>query len=133
MYSKDKKRITIEASMKFRDKIRTTISNLEDLGFVGIFPNLDNSDENRDIALTMGEKHQLAIDHYEAIRNSDAVYFILPKGYMGTSCKLELGYSFALEKPIYFSEKTGDIGLDSYPKRIISLDNLKEFKNELSD
>ena len=33
----------------------------------------------------------LAIDHYTAIDEADAVYFIVPNGIMGTSLKLELG------------------------------------------
>ena len=32
-----------------------------------------------------------------------------------------LGYTLALKKPIYFSELTNDIGLDSYITKIISL------------
>ena len=51
---------------------------------------------------------------------------------MGTSCKIELGYALALKKPVYFSEPTNDMGLDGYPKKFISLDNLIEFNNEFN-
>jgi len=126
------KKIVIGSSMRFRNIIKATMKKLEELGHIPLFPNLDNSSENRDIASTKEEKSKLAWDHYKAVEEADAVYFILPDGYMGTSCKIELGYALALKKPIYFSELTGDIGLDSYPKRIIPLDNLAKFNNEFN-
>ena len=126
------KKIVIGSSMKFRSLVKATMKNLEELGFVPLFPNIDNSSEERDAALTIEEKNKLVWDHYRAIEKADAVYFILPKGYMGTSCKIELGYALALKKPIYFSEPTNDIGLDSYPKKFISLDNLIKFNGELN-
>ncbi|MBU2542068.1 hypothetical protein KJ785_00720 [Patescibacteria group bacterium] len=126
------KKIVISSSMKFRSLVKSTIKELENLGYQPLFPNLDYSSEDRDTALTIEEKNKLAWDHYRAVEEADAVYFILPKGYMGTSCKIELGYALALKKPIYFSEPTNDMGLDGYPKKIISLDNLIEFNNEFN-
>lgn len=124
------KKITISSSMRFRNLVKSTMKELEDLGYIPLFPNLNYGSRNKDAALTIQEKDKLARDHYEAIEKSDAVYFILPNGYMGTSCKIELGYALALKKPVYFSELTNDIGLDSYPKKIISLQNLSDFNNE---
>ena len=126
------KKIVIGSSMKFRSLVKSTMKELENLGYQPLFPNLDYSSEDRDVALTIEEKNKLAWDHYRAVEEADAVYFILPKGYMGTSCKIELGYALALKKPIYFSEPTNDMGLDGYPKKIISLDNLIEFNNEFN-
>lgn len=126
------KKIAIGSSMKFRGLIKETMKKLENLEYTALFPNLDYSSENKDVALTVEEKNKFAEDHYRALEEADAVYFILPEGYMGTSCKIELGYALALKKPIYFSELTNDIALDSYPKKIISLDNLREFNNELN-
>ena len=108
------------------------MKKLKNLGYQPLFPNLNYSSEDRDVALTIKEKNKLAWDHYRAVEKADKVYFILPKGYMGTSCKIELGYALALKKPIYFSEPTNDIGLDGYPKKFISLDNLIEFDNEFN-
>lgn len=108
--------------MKFRDKIEQTIKELQELGHEPLFPNLDT--EMPDAELTIEQKKALALDHYAAIEQSDAVYFILPDGYMGTSCKLELCYSIAMKKPIYFSEPTGDIGLDCYPKEIGAINKM---------
>ena len=127
----EKKKIVIGASLRFRDIIKKTIEKLSNLGFDHLFPNINISSENRDMASSLEEKARLAWDHYKAIENADVVYFILPSGYMGTSCKIELGYALALRKPIYFSELTKDIGLDCYPKKIIPLESLNEFKKEL--
>ncbi len=126
------KKITISSSIKFYDLIKTTINKLSYLGYTPLFPNLEYSSESKDNILTSSEKIKLAREHYAAIKEADAVYFILPKGYMGTSCKLELGYALALNKPIYFSEPTKDTSLDGYSKKIISLENLLEFDNEFN-
>ncbi len=127
------KKIVIGSSMKFRSLVKATMKNLEELGFTPLFPNIDYSSEDKDVALTIEEKNKLAWDHYRAIEEADAVYFILPSGYMGTSCKIELGYALALKKPIYFSEPTKDMGLDGYPKKFISLENLVGFKDEFNE
>ena len=126
------KKIVIGSSMKFRSLIKSTMKELETLGYQPLFPNLNYSSENKDVALTIEEKNKLAFDHYRAVEEADAVYFILPQGYMGTSCKIELGYALALKKPIYFSEPTNDMALDGYPKKFISVDNLIEFNNEFN-
>lgn len=119
------KKITLCGSMKFRSVIKTTMQKLEKIGLKALFPNIDYSTEDKDVALTLDEKKKLALAHYSAIAESDAVYFILPEGYMGTSCKLELGYALALKKPIYFSEPTNDIGLDCYPEKIIAIEDIE--------
>ncbi len=122
-------KIVISSSMKFKDLVESTMREFESIGFTPLFPNLDYSKKHVD--LTIQEKSKLAQDHYKAIEESDAIYFILPKGYMGTSCKIELGYVLALKKPIYFSEPTNDVGLDYIPNKFISLNNLIEFKKLL--
>ena len=117
--------------MRFRDIIKKTILDLEKIGFEALFPNIDCSDENKDMANTPEEKLNFAQDHYKAIANADVIYFITPKGYMGTSVKLELGYALALQKQIYFSQPTTDMALDCYCKKIIPLENLSLFLEEL--
>lgn len=111
--------------MKYRDLARETVNRLVDLGITPLFPNLDYGSENKDYANTIEEKKRLALEHYTAIDEADIVYFLTPDGYMGTSCKLELGYAIAKNKPIYFSEPTNDFGLDCYVKEFISTNDLK--------
>lgn len=113
--------------MKYRDLVRETMKQLRDLGMISLFPNLDYGSDNKDYANTIEEKKRLALEHYAAIDESDIVYLLTPDGYMGTSCKLELGYAIAKNKPVYFSEPTNDIGLDCYVKEFIPIDDLKRF------
>ncbi len=120
-------KIVLSCSMKYRDLVREIMNQLKDLGITPIFPNLDNETKNGEAVMTMGKKKQLASDHYAAIDESDAVYFLTPDGYMGTSCKIELGYAIAKNKPVYFSEPTNDIGLDCYVKEFVSINDLKRF------
>ncbi len=120
-------KISIGSSMKYRDLVRETINNLNNIGITPLFPNLDYSTENKDHADTIGEKKRLAIEHYSAIDEADAVYLLTPGGYMGTSCKLELGYAIAKNKLIYFSEPTNDLALDCYVKEFVPTNELKRF------
>ncbi|QQS16132.1 MAG: hypothetical protein IPK84_02150 [Candidatus Moraniibacteriota bacterium] len=121
------KTIAIGCSMKYRSLVRETVEALTVLRLKPIFPNLDYSHENEDKADTPGEKKRLALEHYKAIDKADIVYLITPNGYMGTSCKLELGYALAKNKTIYFSEPTNDPALDCYVEKFISIDSLEEF------
>ncbi len=125
------KKIVICSSMKFKDLVFEVISKFERIGLAPLFPNISLGRKNNTEAINIEEKRRLALEHYEAIREAKVVYFILPKGYMGTSCKLELGYALALKKDIYFSEPANDIGLDCYVKKFIGLDNLEQFIEEL--
>ena len=113
--------------MKYRDIVRDTISRLMALGLEPVFPNLGYNKDNPGDANTIEEMRRLAYDHYEAIDEADIVYFITPDGYMGTSCKLELGYAVAKKKRVYFSEPTKDIGLDCYVTKFIPLNDLQLF------
>ena len=121
-------KIVIGSSMRFRDVVKTTMKNLRHLGLEPLCPNVDISSENRDVAETPEAKARLALEHYKAIDGCDIVYFIVPKGYIGTSLKIELGYALALKKPIYFSELTKDMAIDGFATGVISLDNLELFK-----
>ena len=125
--NKTKKKIAIGCSMKYRDLVHKVVSEMKTIGLEPLFPNLDYGPDNKDAADTMEEKKRLSLEHYAAVDEADAVYFMTPEGYMGTSLKLELGYAIAKNKPIYFSEPTNDIGLDCYVTEFISTDQLKKF------
>ena len=79
---------------------------------------------------TAEQKHQLAKNHFQSIDKSDAVYFVTEGGYMGTNCKLELGYSIGLGKDIYFSEPTNDDALDCWVKAFVPIAEIN--KNSFS-
>ena len=111
--------------MKYRELIKDTMEGLKEIGLTPLFPNFDA--EGGTSINTEEDKKRLATDHYRAIEGADAVYFLTPQGYMGTSCKLELGYSIAKDKPVYFSEPTEDVGLDCYAEDFIPTDSLERF------
>lgn len=113
--------------MKYRSLVRETVAKLSELGLTPLFPNLDYSHENTGKANTPDKKKRLAMEHYTVIDEADVVYLITPEGYMGTSCKLELGYAVARQKPIYFSEPTKDPALDCYVSGFVSTNSLTDF------
>lgn len=121
-------KIVIGSSMKNRELVRKAMSDMRALGIEPLFPNLDFSDKNEDDAKNLEEKKRLALEHYQAIDEADANYFITPEGYMGTSCKLELGYCIAKGKTVFFSEPTNDWGLDCYVTAFVPLDKLELLK-----
>jgi nucleoside 2-deoxyribosyltransferase len=120
-------KIVICCSVKYIDTIRATIDGLNSLGLQGLFSNLDYEDENTFDVIPVDEMKRLASEHYALIDEADIVYFITPDGYMGTSCKLELGYAVAKGKPIYFSEPTNDYALDCYVTKFIPTNSLNSF------
>jgi nucleoside 2-deoxyribosyltransferase len=120
-------KIVIGCSMKYRSLVRDAVAKLKELGLDPLFPNLDYSGQDADKAGTPEEKKRLALEHYRAIDEADIAYFIVPDGYMGTSCKLELGYAIASKKRIYFSEPTNDPALDCYTDGYIGTSELKNF------
>ncbi|MBP9686289.1 MAG: hypothetical protein KBD66_00635 [Candidatus Doudnabacteria bacterium] len=113
--------------MKYRGLVKEVVRELSELGLEPVFPNLDYSRENSDKADSAEEKKRLAMEHYKAIDGADVVYLLTPDGYMGTSCKLELGYAIAKRKFIYFSETTNDIALDCYVRGFIHTSSLEDF------
>lgn len=116
------KKIVICSSMKNREDVRAVISDLKKSGHVGLFPNIDFVPQGE--KLSMKEKEMLSREHFDAIADADAVYFMLSGGYIGTSCKIELGYAIALHKPIYFSALTGDQDVDFYAKKVVAREHV---------
>ena len=60
-------------------------------------------------------EHDLIRDHFEKIKNSDAILVANVKkkgvkGYIGGNSFLEMGFAFALNKPIYLLEEIPDVG-----------------------
>ena len=68
------KKIAIGCSMKYRNILSDIMEKLSEMGLQPLFSNLDYSSENVDKADTLDEKKRLALEHYQAIDESDAVY-----------------------------------------------------------
>ena len=60
--------------MKYRNILSDIMEKLSEMGLQPLFSNLDYSSENVDKADTLDEKKRLALEHYQAIDESDAVY-----------------------------------------------------------
>jgi len=119
-------RITISSSLKHKELIRTTISDLEQHGVRAVFPNLESGVAKEDVDLEFMKK--LEKEHFEAIDDSEALYVICPDGYVGTLVSVEIGYANAQGKQIVFSEEPEDLGLQALATNYVSLDKLAEIK-----
>jgi hypothetical protein len=120
-------RITISSSLKFKDAIRDAASELEKLGIKASFPNLDSGVKKEDVDLEFMRK--LEREHFEAIDGSEALYVICPGGYVGTLVSVEIGYAVAQRKPVIFSEKPEDLGLQALASFYVPLDELNKLKD----
>jgi len=120
-------RITISSSLKFKELIRQTISDLKQLDIVGVFPNLDSNIAKEDVNVEYMKK--LELEHFEAIDASDGLYVICPNGYVGTLVSVEIGYAQAKGKAIFFSEIPEDLGLQAIATDYISLEEIIKIKS----
>lgn len=110
-------KIALSGSIKFKNHIRSTKAAIEAAGGIALFPNLEENTK---------DLKQLFEEHFAAFQEADAIYFIFPGGYIGTSCKIELGYAHALKKPIYFSELTNDPTVDTFAHKIVPPEKVTE-------
>lgn len=119
------KTICLSSSLRFKQRIRETIRRFREIGITALFPNLDSGlDKDK---LDMETMKGLYQDYFQAIDDSDALYVIDPEGYIGTLVTVEIGYSLGKGKPVYFSETTNTLDLDSLPEDVIPLDSLDRF------
>lgn len=119
------KTICLSSSLRFKDTIRETMRRCGELGITALFPNLDfglSKDE-----LDMETMKRLCRDHFQAIDESDALYVIDSDGYIGILVTVEIGYALGKGKPVYFSETTNTLDLNSLAEGVISLDALERF------
>jgi hypothetical protein len=120
-------RVTISSSLKFKDIIRSAALELEKHGIKALFPNLDSGVRKEDVDLEFMKK--LEAEHFKSIDDSEALYVICPEGYVGTLVSVEIGYAVSQKKPIIFSEKPEDLGLQALASSYIPLEELKKLKN----
>lgn len=120
-------RVTISSSLKYKEMIKQAISALEQVGVVGLFPNLDSGVAKEDVNLEFMRK--LEAEHFEAIDSSEGLYVICPDGYVGTLVSVEIGYARAKGKVIIFSEIPEDLGLQALATDYVSLEVVKSLKS----
>ncbi len=107
--------------------ISQAISELGQIGVVGLFPNLDSGVAKEDVNLEFMRK--LETEHFEAIDSSEGLYVICPNGYVGTLVSVEIGYARAQGKAIIFSETPEDLGLQAIATNYIPLEEVKNIKS----
>ena len=119
-------RLTISSSLRYKETVRQTISDLEKAGITGVFPNLDNVIAKEDVNLELMRK--IEAEHFKAIDSSDGLYVICPNGYVGTLVSAEIGYAVAKGKPIIFSETPQDLGLQALATSYLALEDIEKIK-----
>lgn len=124
-------RVTVSSSLKFKESIKQAISNMAEMGIVGVFPNLETDVKKEDVDLKFMK--QLEAEHFKAIEESKVLYVICPEGYVGTLVSVEIGYATAREKPVIFSEQPSDLGLQAVAKDYIPLEELSRLKEYLTE
>ena len=117
--------ICLSSSLKYKDTARRVIYEFKEMGIDALFPNLDSGLDKDN--LDMQTMKRLCINHFCAIDKSEALYVINPNGYIGTFVKIEIGYATGIGKPIYYSEKTNELDLDSLYTDIIPIGKLEKF------
>lgn len=120
-------RVTISSSLKYKEMIRQAISALEQVGVIGLFPNLDSGLAKEDVNLEFMKK--LEAEHFEAIDSGEGLYVICPNGYVGTLVSAEIGYARAKGKAIIFSETPEDLGLQALATNYVSLEEVQNLKS----
>jgi len=121
------KRVTVSSSIKFKEQIREAIEQMAEHGVTGSFPNLDSGVEKEDVDLEFMRK--LAEDHFKSVHESEGLYVICPKGYVGTFVSVEIGYAKAQGKIIIFSEEPKDLGLQALADFYIPMNELNKLKD----
>ena len=119
------KTICLSSSLRFKNAIRETMRRFGEIGITALFPNLDSGLDKE--KLDMKTMKRLCQDHFQAIDDSDALYVIDPDGYIGTLVTVEIGYALGKGKPVYFSETTNALDLDSLPEGVIPLNSIERF------
>jgi hypothetical protein len=121
--------VVICGSRRFEKEIRKFGKDLKKLGVTTYEPFLN---KNRGIDKLDSDLKEyaflgLTFHHFDLIRMADAVYIYNKGGYIGVSTTLELGFSKALNKPIYSYDAGG-----SEPARDALLEQIVKTPKELA-
>lgn len=117
--------ICLSASLRFEALIEETIARCQALGFEALFPNLNFGIDKEDLdAATL---LRLCQDEFEAIERAEALYVLNPGGYIGTLVKIEIGYALGKDKPVFYTEPTDSLELDTLCSDVIPIDDIARF------
>jgi hypothetical protein len=106
------KSVVICGSSRFSEEMREFAKKLKDLGVLVYEPHLYRASGGVWSEIKDFDKKFVALglthDHFYKIRMADIVYVYNKDGYVGPSTTLEIGYSVALNKPIFVYEENDE-------------------------
>ena len=120
MMKKRKYQVVISGSFgKAFEEIMKAVEEFEKAGFEVLAPKKSKIiNPGEEFVVLEGEEAdspKMIGDRYlKAISEADILYLVTPKGYLGNSAKMELGFALALHKHIYCSEVVDDATLKLY-------------------
>jgi len=112
-------KICICCSSRLFPSIKDFLNNYQGGKYEFSAPDLNFSGEN-----SLESRRQLAFDHLEKIRESEAIYIYNPEGIIGKSVTSEIGQAAALGKKIIAHDEIGDLGLDCLVDEYIKIEEL---------
>jgi nucleoside 2-deoxyribosyltransferase len=129
-----KKTICICGSFKFYKEMEEAASFLKQHGFKIFVPEpshirhghrpeelKSNKYDEKTLKKWEGEG---AFKHLSNIQKSDAVYIYNKRSYLGPAVTVEIGYSLALEKPIYANSPVSDITVTNFIRKVVTVSEL---------
>ncbi|OIO13606.1 hypothetical protein COV53_03550 [Candidatus Gottesmanbacteria bacterium CG11_big_fil_rev_8_21_14_0_20_37_11] len=135
------KKICFCGSFKFYKEMEKAAMMLRRMGFTVIVPQPShvrhghNPEELKkgkyDRATLTKWEGEGAFSHLLNIRNCDAVYIFNKGSYLGPAVTVEIGYSLALNKPIFARAQVRDITLTNFIKAVVSPVKLGELLKNL--
>lgn len=103
------KSIALCSSSRFKKEVYEFGNKLKELGFTVYFPILHQSTEEEWNALSGQDRELISTgltwEHFYKLRKADAVFIYNKDGYIGVSVNMEIGYSAALDIPIFALEQ----------------------------
>jgi nucleoside 2-deoxyribosyltransferase len=81
----------------------------------------DDSEFVRDSAEKYVSVREIQNHHLTAIAQSDFVWLHAPKGYVGSSAALEIGFAIAHRIPVFSRHRPSDVTLQEYVRTVSSV------------
>lgn len=128
---KEKFSVTISGSFnKHLDQIQKKILEFQKERFEVLSPAISPAISRKNgfvrLETDRGTPGEIELKHLEAISRSDLLYVINPKGYIGKSVALEIGYAISRDTPVYSLEKPNDTVFLPFVKSEKSVKILKQ-------
>lgn len=119
------------SSTKFYDIVKDYAQKLKNEGIDYKTPNLAFGCKE-DAEIDFNLKKQLTLDHNERMDESDIIYIVNPKGYIGESVSMEMAYAKGAGKKVYALEQAQTPTKSAFIDEVKSIEEvIKEVKEQL--